>query len=189
MTGNFQSDRLEGEVGIYRQLNDGNYYISAEHVQNCLKLQRIKLFSRLNYFVKLDHTENSCCKEPLNENEIDQLDNCFSEATDLNEIERSTLYKENLQSVPPPSLELPASEFTNNVSRGKLRHPHMELHDLSLYLFSNYKSLDDKTRIKKVMMAFPHIYEDSHCDFQNITSIFRRFLNTFCIPRDREYKT
>ena len=87
--------------------------------------------------MKLDHTENSCCKEPLNENEIDQLDNCFSEGSDLNGTERSTLYyisgyvchKENLQSAPLPSLELPASEFTNNVSRGKLSHPPMELYD------------------------------------------------------------
>ena len=79
-------------------------------------------------------------------------------------------HKENLQSALPPPLELPASEFTNNVSRGKLSHPHMELYDLSLYLFS-YKSLDAKTCIKKVMMAFQHIYEASHCDFQNITSI------------------
>ena len=58
--------------------------------------------------------------------------------------------------------------ITNNVSRGKLSHPSMELYDLSLYLFSYSKSLDDKTCIKKVMMAFQHIYEAS-----------RRFLNTF----------
>ena len=77
MTGNFKSDHLEGGIWIYRQLNGGNYYMSVEHVQNCLKLQRIKLFSQLNYFVKLDRAENSCCKEPLNENENDQLNNLF----------------------------------------------------------------------------------------------------------------
>ena len=158
MTGNFQSDRLEGEFGIYRQLDGGNYF----YVSN-------------------------------------QLDDCFNEASDLNETEISTLYyisgyichKENLQSAPLPSLELPASEFTNNVSHGKLRHPPMELYDLSLYLFSYYKSLDDKTCIKKVMMAFQHIYEASQCDFQNITSILRRFLNTIlqriCHSRNRGY--
>ena len=80
MTGEYQSDRLEGEFGIYRQLNGGNYYMSVEHVQNALKLQRIKLFSRLQCFEKLNHTEDDCCKEPLDENEQETLDNCFNEA-------------------------------------------------------------------------------------------------------------
>ena len=147
ITGNFQSDRLEGEFGIYRQLDGGHYYMSAEHVQNCLKLQRIKLFSRLNYFVKLDHTENSCCKEPLNENEIDQLDNCFSEATDLNEIERSTLYyisgyvchKENLQSVPPPSLDCQHPKLRIMFPVVNLAIP-MELYNIRINIMINHKT-------------------------------------------------
>ena len=47
MLGDMQSDRIEGEFGAYRQLNGGNYYMSADHVQNALKLHRIKLFSSL----------------------------------------------------------------------------------------------------------------------------------------------
>ena len=92
MTGEYQSDRLEGEFGIYRQLNGGNYYMSAEHVQNCLKLQRIKLFSKLECFENMEHTEESCCKEPLGENELELMDTCFNAAANLNEIERSSLF-------------------------------------------------------------------------------------------------
>lgn len=32
MLGHFQSDRLEGEFGIYRQLSGGNYSVAAEQV-------------------------------------------------------------------------------------------------------------------------------------------------------------
>ena len=47
MLGDMQSDRIEGEFGAYRRLNGGNYYMSADHVQNALKLHRIELFSSL----------------------------------------------------------------------------------------------------------------------------------------------
>ena len=39
----FQSDRLEGEFGIYRQQSGDNQYISVEQINNSLCLQRIKL--------------------------------------------------------------------------------------------------------------------------------------------------
>ena len=47
MPGEMQSDRLEGESGAFRQMNGANYYMSFNHVQNCLKLRRIELFSIL----------------------------------------------------------------------------------------------------------------------------------------------
>ena len=197
MTGEYQSDRLEQEFGIYRQLNGGNYHMSAEHVQNCLKLQRIKLFSKLECFENMGHTEESCCKEPLGENELELMDICFIAAANLNEIERSSLYfisdyvchAENLQTAVPPSLvECSSSEFTQDVSRGKLSHPTMEFYDLSLYLVS-YKSLEDKKCIKKILLGFREIYEVSYCDFDNINSILRRFANTFskgCVKTETE---
>ena len=55
----FQSDRLEGEFGVFRQLNGGNYYMSADHICNALKLQRIKLFSRIDVFDNVWHTESN----------------------------------------------------------------------------------------------------------------------------------
>ena len=95
MTGNFQRNRLEGHL-LTAQLWQ-LLYVS----RTCPKLS--SNYNALNFSLC---QENLCCKDPLTENEIDQLDNCFSEATYLNEIERSTLYyisgyvchKENLQS-------------------------------------------------------------------------------------------
>ena len=37
-------------IGVFRQLNGSNYYMSADHACNALKLQRIKLFSRIDLF-------------------------------------------------------------------------------------------------------------------------------------------
>ena len=160
--------------------------MSAQHVQNCLKLQRIKLFSRLRNEVFLEHTENECCKQSLNDQELEELDNCFEGASDLSEIERSSLYyiycyvchKEDLETAPAPSFDLPESEFTTNVSRGNLRHPPMDLYNRH-YLYSYYNSIEDKSCPKKVMIAFNIIYESSHFDFPNIQSILQRYLNTF----------
>ena len=46
--GKIQSDRIEGEFGIYRQSAGGNYFISVEQVLSGLSLQRIKLFAKLD---------------------------------------------------------------------------------------------------------------------------------------------
>ena len=43
---NFQSDRLEGEFGIYRKSSGGCYYISLQQVMNNLCLQHIKLCNK-----------------------------------------------------------------------------------------------------------------------------------------------
>ena len=43
MPGEFQSDPIEGEIGVYRQQSGGNMYISNQ-VLSSLHLQRRKLF-------------------------------------------------------------------------------------------------------------------------------------------------
>ena len=48
LPGKFSSDRIEGEFGICRQSSGGNYLISAEQVINSLRLQRIKLYNKLD---------------------------------------------------------------------------------------------------------------------------------------------
>ena len=164
--------------------------MSAEHVQNCLKLQRLKPFSRLRNEIFLEHTENECCKQSLNDQELEELDNCFEGALDLSEIEWSSLYyisgyvchKEDLETAPAPSFDLPASEFTTNVSRGNLRHPPMDLYNLSLYLYSYYNSIEDTSCTKKVMNTFTIIYSPYYNDLNHyIQSILQRYLNTFNI--------
>ena len=55
LSGTMQSDRLEAEFGIYRQLNGGNFYMSSEQIKNSLKLQRIKIFDRLDIYETVIH--------------------------------------------------------------------------------------------------------------------------------------
>ena len=47
LTVEFQSDRIEGEFGTWCQMNGGNYYMSMENIESCMKLQRLKLFAKL----------------------------------------------------------------------------------------------------------------------------------------------
>ena len=94
LTGKIQNDRLEGEFGIYRQYSGGNLYISTEQVMNSLKLERIKLFSKLDViFEEEDDVEHSCCDFDLHESEEDLeiLSNCFTESSILSVIEKSSL--------------------------------------------------------------------------------------------------
>ena len=46
LPGEFQSNRIEGEFGTWRQMNGGNYYMLMDNIQSCMKLQRLKLFSK-----------------------------------------------------------------------------------------------------------------------------------------------
>lgn len=47
MLGEFQSDRVEGKFGFYRQRAGVNYFISVDRVLNGLRLQKLKLFKTL----------------------------------------------------------------------------------------------------------------------------------------------
>lgn len=187
MTGDLNDERLEGEFGIFRGCNGGNYYMSGDQVQNALKLQRIKLFSCLEENVYLEHTEKECCKQGLSEADLSSLDNCFENTSTISMNEKSALYyicgyicqKENLQGSSTPVLDLPESEFTKLISRGKLCHPPLDLYDLAMYLYVYYSSISERTCLKKILLAFNYIYESSHCEFENISSILRRFANTF----------
>ena len=44
MTCDLNDERLEGEFGIFRSCNGGDYYMSGNQVQNALRLQSIKLY-------------------------------------------------------------------------------------------------------------------------------------------------
>ena len=45
--GKMQSDRLEGEFGVIRQLSGGNYWMSVEQIISSLTLRRMKLYHKL----------------------------------------------------------------------------------------------------------------------------------------------
>ena len=54
-----------------QESNGGNYIISAEQVVNSLKLQRIKLFSKLDIQITDDDIDNDSCSFNLKDNESD----------------------------------------------------------------------------------------------------------------------
>ena len=153
---NFQSDRLEGEFGVFRQLNGGNYYMLADRVCTALKFQRIKLFTKIDVMNHVWHAESNCCTKPLSDEELEALNDCFESTSDLTDIDRSTVYyvagyicrKENLcQNLNEHSIaqNTATSEFTKELLRGNLSHPPLYLYDLGLYLLVYYKSVTDKS--------------------------------------------
>ena len=188
LPGNDQSDRLEAEFGIYRQSSGGNYCISTYQVYNGLKLQRIKLYHKLEMSEKI-HTNviDECCKN-LTENveALDIVDSSFEISSQLSNIEKSSLYyisgyvafKEGY-SVDIPEIQGDDTEFLENVSRGKLSHPPSELYDLSQYLYSFFKTHEKKCCSKLFLDAYQMIYERTDVEFENISSILRRFNNCF----------
>ena len=188
LPGIFQSDRLEGEFGIYRQSAGGNYYISVQQVINGLSLQKLKLFDKLEVESKNDHVNDEYCTSRLNEHEIEMLDACFDNSSKLCEAEKSNVYyvsgyvaaKERL-SIKTDEVEekdRKYSEFTSLVSRGKLSYPPSELFDLSCVLYAYYKEVD-KCCINRILVAFQEIYESCHLEYENEKRNLRRFLNTF----------
>lgn len=187
--GKFQSDRLEGEFGVIRQMSGGNYLISADQVFCSVSLRRIKLYHKLNLNPEeLVTNEEMCCSGDLDDKDedLELLDVCFSEASNLSESERSALYyicgyvtfKENLEGS-NEVLQSTESEFTEMVSRGKLKHPTSDLYDLSLYLYSFFKMRKRKCCIKIFLQGFQYIHDCSGWKFPNIDKILKRFINCF----------
>ena len=91
LPGQMQSDRLEGEFGIYRSAAGGNYHISLDQLLNGLRLQRLKLFKRLNFEASNVHKKDTCCTEPFTEKELSCLDECFESVSNLTDVERGTV--------------------------------------------------------------------------------------------------
>ena len=71
------------------------------------------------------------------------------------------------------------SEFVTMVSRGNLGYPAEELFDLSLYLYSYYKSKVDRSCVNKILVAFKKILEFTQYEIANSNSVLRRFANSF----------
>ena len=188
LPGEFQSDRIEAEFGIYRQSSGSNYYISVDQVQNALHLQRLKLFAKLEIEQQEFHQKKECCSAEFTEDELICMDNCFEDASNLTANEKATLYyisgyvtfKEGMS---PGLLEndnhKDVSEFTKLVSRGKLSAPNENVFEISLFFYTYFKSLKEKICSNRIVKAFNNICEVSYVSFENREKIFRRFVNCF----------
>lgn len=158
---------------------------------NGLRIQRLRLFDKLEFEASDDHFQDSCCTEDLNEDEKDMIDQCYNGASKLDEDERAKLFYisgyvtfKELRGMTKNSMEeqpynTKDSEFTQLVSRGKLSFPSRDIFSLSLYYFAYFKSLREKNCATKLIKAFHEIYESSLLDIENINSVNRRFVNTF----------
>ena len=89
---NIQSDCLEGEFGVLRQANGGNYYMCTDQVCNALQLQSIQLFSKIDTLETIWHSGKACWQQPLSEEEMELLSDCFDLASSVNDIDRSSVY-------------------------------------------------------------------------------------------------
>ena len=127
--GKMQSDRLEGEFGVIRQLSGGNYWISVEQIISSLTSRRMKLYHKLKLETVDSVGQVECCKQSLDDRDgdIELVYTCFSKASDLTESQRASLYyicgyvtfKEDINSSECDIYDVVESEFTNMVSRGR----------------------------------------------------------------------
>ena len=168
----------------------GNYFISTEQVLSSLSMQRLKLYNKLDIQQSEDANITACCSQDLASSDADLqlIDNCYMESSNLNDDERSCLYyisgyvahKEGLgthtNELNSCSVE---SEFLQNISRSKLSHPPHELYDISLYYYSFFKSRIQKCCDGVFLEAYDIIHNVTDYNFSNIRSINKRFSNCF----------
>ena len=136
----------------------------------------------------LEETGISECCSGLADSVDDQqlIDSCFEMSQKLSEFEKASLYyisayiafKEGCPAE-VDSVSNIASEFLDNVNRGRLAHPPQDLYDVSHYFFSFFKNRDKKCCPKVFIEAFKVILSHTEYKFANESSILGRFINCF----------
>ena len=191
LPGKFSSDRIEAEFGLCLGSSGGNYLIGAEQVINSVKLQRLKLYSKLDVESVDGGAIDDCCLANLEDSEtdLDLITGCFADASNLSVTEKSTLYyicgyvtyKEGIVCVDAnDTVALPEeAEFTLKVSRGKLKLPPLNLYDFSQYCYTFFQARKNKCCTKIYLQAFSEIYKYTGYSFENVESIIRRLCNCF----------
>ena len=123
----------------FRDSSGSNYCICVQQLYHGLKLQRLKLYKKLEISDKYHKVGDADCCVSVHDSGTD-FESGFEESSSISELEKSALYyisgyvafKENI-SVRASELETDESEFFEEVSRGRLGHPPATLYDLSLY--------------------------------------------------------
>jgi hypothetical protein len=188
LLGQLQSDNLEGEFGVYRQLNGCCYYISVEQVLCAARYREVKLFFNADALDDLPHTTAPCCMSPLSEAELVAADECLVNISSLSSHEISSLYfvagyiamKEGVAIVNGGEIyDEVSSEFTRLVSRGKLHHPPEWLFNFSQAAYTTFLNIEERCCINHLSNLFLHILD---CFFpDNVSdqsrSVCRRIAN------------
>ena len=162
MLGMFQSDDLEGEFGALRQMSGGCYYISCEQVLCNSRFRQMKLYQDIQNLDGVLHTRAPCCEQSLTESEWDTIDNIPSLVGHLSIEVKSSLYyiggyiaySEGIENDAPPDIQIPESEFTSLVSRGRLTHP-------PEWVFSHHSLMCSSNRRSKCALIdlSPHLLQ------------------------------
>ena len=149
-------------------------------------MQRLKLYHKLELVQLCAESLSSCCSNHVNDEDLDLVDLCFTESSNLSEVERSALYykcgyvafKEMLGTCIATSSSV-RTEFLELVSRGKLTHPPFELYDMSLHFYTFFKLREKKCCKGIFIEAYKMIYESTDYEIQNINNIVRHVSNCF----------
>jgi hypothetical protein len=185
MFGQFQSDHLEGEFGIYRQLAGGCYYISVEQVLCTARFREMELFLNVDALNDLPHTKSPCCEQPITDQEWEVIDDCVANISTISDQEQQALYfvagyiamKEGIKDEDQPDEH---GEFTQIVSRGQLHHPPKWLFNFTQSTYSAFKILQNKGCAVHLINIFIQVFHAFFLEcFISLDSICRRLCNCF----------
>lgn len=201
-----QTDPLEAEFGVYRQMSGGVYYISVEQVLLSARLRRMKMYAILELAEFTEH-RGVCCSTPLSDDELSSVDKCPLHEENLSSTERASLYyiagklsgltsslsgivllllligyishKEGILAENTSGFS-EDSEFTDMVSRGKLTHPPAWLFQFSCLCYSCFTLLQSPQCASRIESLFQTILEYFMPDIlENLNRVITRLTNCF----------
>jgi hypothetical protein len=186
LLGMFQSDELEGEFGVYRQMCGGCYHIALDQVLCTARFRKLNILSGIRAPLSSSHHAD-CCTTPLSSIELTACDECHSLASKLSQNVKGSLYficgyvakKEKL--LHKDSFTSAAhGEFTRLVSRGKLRYPPDWLFDYACLCFSVFENIPDPSCCTRIVRLFCLIFDSYFVQFTcQPSSIARRLAQCF----------
>jgi hypothetical protein len=161
--------------------------------------RRLKLFSSLESGNQPPSQRSPCCDAPLSDDDVEALNSCIQ--VNLNDDELATLYfisgyiahKEDiLVQDGIPTNELPSSQFTELVSRGKLCHPPDWLFVFVQCAYSVIRKTN-ATCANKSQRLLLRLFNDLHFnllhDCYNADHLCRRLVNTLIVGSLRRAKS
>ena len=187
LTSQFHSDTLEGEFGIYRQLSGGNYFICVEQVMQSATFRQMKFIHNCELILTDDDVvceNHQCCELNFTEEELLIMDNVIRDQQDITEHEKSAIfficgYVAFKHNFPNAQIVLQnACEFTQLVSRGKLRMPSDWLLTLAQFCYSLFIKLNPICS-NRVVRMFEFIADSFYLEHIHLNSICRTLSNTF----------
>ena len=199
LTGHINSDDLEGEFGVFRQMSGGTYYVAVEQViySNCLRRMNFNLSLLEQHDTNLILSKNSstaanahfseCCQKSLQDDELDLLDDRVMEGM-LTESENCSLcfvagylaFKESIECGFDIQLcDCKDSAFINLLSRGKLKIPPQWLFAYVCESYHMFKHGDFRCSMRfqrLCMLLYDSLYVHYYSDGSTLT---RRMSNCF----------